>query len=207
MNQGRDLGNGTTDRWPMLQGSWRRSAKRRQRHLLILRRLIGHARTGAGWSRGSGTKHARATIANATFIMKFAEFQAQVAEDIGRAMREGLPALYASLEAEIKVDLATPVGFAVMEREMAQRVDQEVYRLMSEWMLRTAASAPEICPDCDQALNQVTREMKREVALKTGKVKVRRSVGWCRGCERWRCPADAALKLPEITGHEEAENY
>jgi hypothetical protein len=134
--------------------------------------------------------------------MKFKEFKTQVAEDIGRAMSEELPAFFANLEAELEVDLSRPGGLASLEWEMVRRIDQVVYRLMSEWMLRTAARAPEICPDCDQALEQVAREMEREVALKTGKVKVRRSVGWCRGCERWRCPADAALKLPEITGHE-----
>ena len=136
--------------------------------------------------------------------MKFAEFQAQVAEDLDRAMREHLPSFFRRLKEELAPNLETRGGFAALEREMAQSTDQVVYRIMSEWVLRTADRTPEICPACDHALEKVTRGVEREVVLKTGKVMVRRAVGWCRGCEKWRCPGDVALMLNEVTGHDEA---
>jgi hypothetical protein len=131
--------------------------------------------------------------------MKFAEFKTQAGADLARVLGEVLPAYFARLEADLKTIQPQPGLLGILEREIAERADQMVYRLMSEWMHRTAANAPEICPTCDQALGQVRREVEREAVLKTGKVKLRRSVGRCPGCERWRCPADAAIGIPEIT--------
>jgi hypothetical protein len=137
--------------------------------------------------------------------MKFAEFSAQVVKDFGSVVSQDLPVFLARLEQEAStVDLSKPGGFGALELQFARSADAAVYRLMSEWMIRTAARTPEICPTCDQALQRVERDVSREVALQTGKLTLRRSVGWCHGCAKWRCPADGALRLEEITGHEDS---
>ncbi len=136
--------------------------------------------------------------------MTFKEFKDQATADIVRAVREEMPPFYAQLKADAEARLAEPGGLEAVELEMVHRVEEQVYRFMLEWMLRTAAKAPEICPACDQLLEQVKRDLEREMVLKTGKVKLRRSVGWCPRCEKWRCPTDAVLGATEISGSGQA---
>ncbi|HXZ32941.1 MAG TPA: ISKra4 family transposase [Terriglobales bacterium] len=60
-------------------------------------------------------------------------------------------------------------------------------------------ATPPKCPVCGRALVRKERGHERSVQTRFGPVKLRRTRGWCRYCQQWRFPADAALRLDQTS--------
>ena len=58
-----------------------------------------------------------------------------------------------------------------------------------------ADTTPPRCPLCGQPLTRKERNHERTVQTRFGAVTIRRTRGWCKRCQQWRFPADAALRL------------
>jgi hypothetical protein len=76
------------------------------------------------------------------------------------------------------------VGTLELQRQVLERAAQA-----------KADATPPKCPVCGRALVRKERGHERTVQTRFGPVKLRRTRGWCRYCQQWRFPADAALRL------------
>jgi hypothetical protein len=72
----------------------------------------------------------------------------------------------------------------------------ELQRLLVQKAMQAKADAvEEKCPDCQRSLCNKKRRVERPVDSYCGKVRLRRTHGWCPDCEAWCFPADRALGL------------
>ena len=98
------------------------------------------------------------------------------------------------------VDAATepPSGRSVWSRTTgANPVVAQGIRAV-EWLSTEPGvgdAVEEKCPDCQRSLCHKKRRVERPVDARCGKVKLRRTHGWCPDCEPWAFPADRALGL------------
>lgn len=72
--------------------------------------------------------------------------------------------------------------------------------LLAEAAQKKADQTPPVCPVCGQPLSRRTGAHERTFHSRFGPVTVQRLRGWCRRCQEWRYPADAALGLSDTGG-------
>jgi uncharacterized protein YbaR (Trm112 family) len=63
-----------------------------------------------------------------------------------------------------------------------------------------ADATPPCCPVCHQPLSCLTQGHQRTFRTRFGPVSLRRTLGWCRRCKKWRFAADAVLGLEDSAG-------
>ena len=81
--------------------------------------------------------------------------------------------------------------------EQLLRGGQELFRPMLEKAAQQkAASAPPLCPHCQNKLSRGTPGHGTTIQSRFGPIRIQRARGGCRRCRKWRFPADALLGLP-----------
>ena len=82
--------------------------------------------------------------------------------------------------------------------EQLLRGGHELLRQMLEKAAQEkAASAPTLCPRCQNKLHRLTQGHGTTIQTRYGDIRVERARGYCRRCKKWRFPADALLGLPD----------
>lgn len=85
------------------------------------------------------------------------------------------------------------LGF--IEENIRQSALQLQCLLVQRAMQNKADAVDEKCPDCQHPLCNKKRRVEKMVDAYCGKVKLRRTHGWCPDCEKWSFPADRVLGL------------
>jgi hypothetical protein len=86
-------------------------------------------------------------------------------------------------------------GLGFIEEQVRQATLQLQRLLVQRAMQDKANAADEKCPDCGGPLHHKKRRVPRWVDAYCGKVKLRRTHGWCPHCQQWVFPADRVLGL------------
>jgi hypothetical protein len=85
---------------------------------------------------------------------------------------------------------------------------QDVQNLLREAVQRGAQAKAEgtlpVCPVCRQKLSRLSADHPRTFDTRFGAITVNRTRGYCKGCRKWRVPADTALGLEETAGYSPA---
>jgi hypothetical protein len=107
-----------------------------------------------------------------------------------------------TLEEGIRVFLAAgEQNLGDLEMQI-ERESRELLRLAAEkGAQKKADSTPPVCPGCGKPLSRVTGDHARSFECKFGSLTIKRSRGYCKGCRKWRFPADTALGLEETAGY------
>jgi hypothetical protein len=87
-----------------------------------------------------------------------------------------------------------------LEEQIVQQTRGLERRLLEEAAQKKADQTPPVCPVCGNKLSRRTRDHERTFHTRFGLVRVKRLRGWCRHCQAWRYPADAALGLSDTGG-------
>lgn len=96
-----------------------------------------------------------------------------------------------------KVQQHPEQGLGFIEEHIRQASLRLQCLLVQKAMQEKASAVDECCPDCQQCLSHKKRRVPRWIDAYCGKVKLLRTHGWCRHCERWVFPADRVLGLRE----------
>jgi len=110
--------------------------------------------------------------------------------DIAR-WREDLQARLARVQQHPEQSL----GF--IEETIRQSALELQRALVQKAMQAKADAVDEKCPDCQRPLRDKKRRVARNIDAYCGKVRLRRTHGWCAGCQKWFFPADRVLGLQE----------
>lgn len=88
-------------------------------------------------------------------------------------------------------------GLGFIEEQVRQASLRLQCLLVQKAMQDKANALDECCPDCHGWLCHKKRRVPRWIDAYCGKVKLLRTHGWCRRCERWVFPVDRLLGLRE----------
>lgn len=83
-----------------------------------------------------------------------------------------------------------------------ERQSREFQRAATEKAAQTKADlTPPVCPVCQKPLSQTSGGHERTFESRFGAIRIERKRGYCKGCKKWRFPADHALGLEETAGY------
>jgi hypothetical protein len=88
-------------------------------------------------------------------------------------------------------------GLGFIEETIRQSALELQRALVQQAMQAKADAVDEKCPDCQHPLRDKKRRLTRNIDAYCGKVRLRRTHGWCPRCQQWFFPADRALGLRE----------
>ena len=88
-------------------------------------------------------------------------------------------------------------GLGFIEEHVRQASLRLQCLLVQKAMQDKANAVDDCCPDCHGCLCHKKRRVPRWIDAYCGKVRLLRTHGWCRRCERWVFPADRVLGLRE----------
>lgn len=88
-------------------------------------------------------------------------------------------------------------GLGFIEEHVRQATLELQRDIVQRAMQAKADAVDEICPDCQTALIDKKRRVLKTIQSYCGHVQLYRTHGWCKTCEVWVFPADAALGLGE----------
>ena len=88
-----------------------------------------------------------------------------------------------------------------IEMELEQQSRELLRQAAEKAAQKKADLTPPVCPACQSALSQVSRDHARSFECRFGTLTLRRTRGYCRKCRKWRFPADMVLGLEEIAGY------
>jgi hypothetical protein len=88
-------------------------------------------------------------------------------------------------------------GMGHLEEQLTVSTRQLQRQSLERAAQAKADATPPHCPVCGRPLTRKQRGHQRTVQTRFGPIQLRRTRGWCRRCQQWRFPADAALRLGE----------
>src|SRR5262245_32687519 len=96
-----------------------------------------------------------------------------------------------ALEEDVRGFLvASDQNLGDMEVEM-EREGRELLRAAAEKAAQKKADVtPPVCPVCQKPLSRVSGDHRRSFECKFGTISIGRKRGYCKGCRKWRYPAD-----------------
>jgi len=86
-------------------------------------------------------------------------------------------------------------GLGFIEEQVRQCTLELQRKIVERAMQAKADAVDECCPCCHTPLIEKKRRVLKTIHSYCGPVGLRRTHGWCRQCEQWVFPADAALGL------------
>jgi hypothetical protein len=86
-------------------------------------------------------------------------------------------------------------GLGFIEEQVRQGTLELQRQIVQRAMQAKADAVDECCPCCQTPLIEKKRRVLKTIQSYRGPVGLRRTHGWCRQCEHWVFPADAALGL------------
>lgn len=110
------------------------------------------------------------------------------------------PQELAQWQQDLKVRLARIArhpeqGLGFIEEQVRQGTLELQRKLVERAMQAKADAVDETCPCCQTPLLERKRRVPKTVHSYCGSVRLFRTHGWCKKCEQWVFPADAALGL------------
>jgi hypothetical protein len=113
-----------------------------------------------------------------------------------------LPAWMERLQAGLSASgQACDQNLGHLEEQILQQTQGLARQALEEAAQAKADATPPRCPYCGGPLTRLTHGHARTFQSRFGAITMRRTRGWCRRCQKWRFPADAALGLEETAGY------
>jgi hypothetical protein len=100
--------------------------------------------------------------------------------------------------------LASDQDLGHLEIQAAHDVQELLRQAIQGGAQAKADSTPPTCPVCGQPLSRLSSGHARTFQSRYGAITVQRARGYCKGCRKWRTPADAALGLEATAGYSPA---
>lgn len=97
--------------------------------------------------------------------------------------------------------LADGQNLGHFEMQAAQDVQELVRQATERAAQAKADQTPPRCPICGKPLSRLSSDHPRSFETRFGTITVKRTRGYCKGCHKWRVPADRALGLEETAGY------
>jgi hypothetical protein len=118
------------------------------------------------------------------------------------AVQRELPDWIARLQTGLTESIrASGENLGHLEEQILKRTRELSRQVLEEAAQVKADATPPRCARCGGPLTRLTRGHARTFESRFGPVTVRRTRGRCRRCDRWCCPADAALGLEDTAGY------
>lgn len=97
--------------------------------------------------------------------------------------------------------LADDQDLGHLERQAAHDVKELLRQATERAAQAKADGVPPRCPVCHQPLARLSADHPRTFETRFGSITIQRTRGYCKGCRKWRSPADALLGLAESAGY------
>lgn len=100
--------------------------------------------------------------------------------------------------------MASDQNLGHLEAQVARDVRELQRQAVERGAQAKADGTPPVCPVCGRKLTRLSHDHPRTFTTRFGEITIRRTRGYCKGCRKWRTPADSALGLEETAGYSPA---
>jgi hypothetical protein len=142
---------------------------------------------------GMTTTCAKANVSNANSDPMF--------EPLAVVAARAACALGKSIEALV---LASDQNLGRLEVQAARDVQEFLRQAVERGAQAKADASLPVCPVCGHKLTRLSPGHPRTFTTRFGDATIKRTRGYCKGCGKWRTPADTTLGLEETAGYSPA---